>query len=361
MFLKKQHSCNLLYANSVLYLHLKDWLMKNTILYLLSIVILSTQAFTPVSNAQQTDRTVLIEQFSNTRCGICANRVPSFWQTVSNFGDEVILISFYSPSPYSNCELYQASKALNDERASFYNIIGTPTLHINGERAPGTIWQNAASFLNNLTGTSSQVQIGAGFSANGSQGEGFANVLLFDEFEGSEEFVLHAYLVEKSITAGTIQSYRNHHNVARVQLTPNQGLPIDKVEGINQEFTFQFEFEQHWDQENLAVIAFVQGQNSAEVYNAAKGGAIISNTPQLIADKSMRLFPNPAQDKITITTSAEGKKTLQIFNILGKLVHQLEFEGNYTTVNTSDLQRGLYLVRLESGGSPLRTLRLVLD
>ncbi|TVR81390.1 MAG: T9SS C-terminal target domain-containing protein [Saprospirales bacterium] len=335
--------------------------MKYTYLFILSALVLLTLTSIPKTSAQQTNRTVLVEQFSNTRCGICANRIPTFWQTVSDFEEDVILLSFYSSTPYSNCELYQASRSLNDERISFYNIFGTPTLHINGERAPTNIWSNAASFLNGLTGSSSEIRIETGFSPSGSHGDGFASVLLYNEFEGLEEFVLHAYLVEKNVTAGTLPSYRNHHNVARIQLTPNTGLPIDKVADIQQNFSFDFEINQSWDNENLAVIAFVQGQNSSEVYNAAKGGAVISNTDAFGTEKKMSLFPNPAKNEITITTATGGKKTLQIFNILGKMVHKMEFDGPYTTINTSHFQRGLYLVRLESGGSPLRTLRLVLE
>jgi hypothetical protein len=60
-----------------------------------------------------------------------------------------------------------------------------------------------------------------------------------------------------------------------------------------------------------------------------------------------KIFPNPASESITISGVGLGK--LELYNTLGQKLIEKEITGT-TQINTSTLQTGLYIIKLESGG-----------
>jgi hypothetical protein len=60
-----------------------------------------------------------------------------------------------------------------------------------------------------------------------------------------------------------------------------------------------------------------------------------------------KIYPNPASESITISGVGLGK--LELYNTLGQKLIEKEITGT-TQLNTSTLQTGLYIIKLESGG-----------
>lgn len=63
---------------------------------------------------------------------------------------------------------------------------------------------------------------------------------------------------------------------------------------------------------------------------------------------NISLFPNPASDKLTVTSLYE-LESYKVYDVLGKLVSQGSANGNVTEIDMSALQNGLYFVNLSSG------------
>ena len=86
----------------------------------------------------QVEQKVIIEHFTNTRCGICASRNPAFYQTLAYY-PQALHIAYHPSSPYSSCAFNMHNSSENDQRTYFYNIYGgTPRAVIQGEVvAPG--------------------------------------------------------------------------------------------------------------------------------------------------------------------------------------------------------------------------------
>ncbi|MBQ8956946.1 MAG: T9SS type A sorting domain-containing protein [Bacteroidales bacterium] len=57
------------------------------------------------------------------------------------------------------------------------------------------------------------------------------------------------------------------------------------------------------------------------------------------------LYPNPVSDKLTIETT-ENINTVEVFNLVGALVYSQKDCANKVEINTTDLQSGIYFVRL---------------
>lgn len=62
----------------------------------------------------------------------------------------------------------------------------------------------------------------------------------------------------------------------------------------------------------------------------------------------VKFYPNPATSYIIFEIEKESGKTysLQIFNFLGKKVKEVTDLNDKTTVNVTDLNRGLYIFQL---------------
>ncbi|MFK7903804.1 MAG: FG-GAP-like repeat-containing protein [Chitinophagales bacterium] len=118
-------------------------------------------------------------------------------------------------------------------------------------------------------------------------------------------------------------------------------------------------------------IASLEGiGDKTEVDNTASiffdfNPAIITNTATLTlieqvetdieafhSDYSIRVFPNPFSDYTTIEVSnlPQGNYRLQVMDIIGRKVHELDLKERKVNLEREDLESGLYLVRvLEEG------------
>jgi len=67
---------------------------------------------------------------------------------------------------------------------------------------------------------------------------------------------------------------------------------------------------------------------------------------------SFKLYPNPAVNSTIIvqTINDESLQNIEIFDMLGRTINKINFEGNtqYTSVNVSNLNAGLYIVKIET-------------
>ena len=70
------------------------------------------------------------------------------------------------------------------------------------------------------------------------------------------------------------------------------------------------------------------------------------------------LTPNPANNRLTISSKNETIEQITIYNVLGQMVLNKTFSNNFSeTLDISDLNSGMYLVRINSG----TTKRLVVN
>jgi hypothetical protein len=60
----------------------------------------------------------------------------------------------------------------------------------------------------------------------------------------------------------------------------------------------------------------------------------------------LKVYPNPAKDKLIVSLSNNGSSTIVITDMLGKTVRQIKTNELQTQINVSDLQDGIYFIRL---------------
>lgn len=66
------------------------------------------------------------------------------------------------------------------------------------------------------------------------------------------------------------------------------------------------------------------------------------------SENEIIVYPNPAQNIVTITTNSDTPNLLEIYTATGQLVYQENFQGQ-TQINVSTFTQGIYFVKLQSG------------
>ena len=64
---------------------------------------------------------------------------------------------------------------------------------------------------------------------------------------------------------------------------------------------------------------------------------------------SIRIYPNPANQRVWITAENQGRTSLSLCTTNGQLVYQGEFKGESLELDVASLPRGMYILYLSSG------------
>lgn len=92
----------------------------------------------------------------------------------------------------------------------------------------------------------------------------------------------------------------------------------------------------------LYVIAFGGGSIFELIDNS------LVSTQEFVFANSISLFPNPTKDILTIQSTTEKINSIEILGITGNLIESLSFQENKIQIDVSELQSGMYLVKIVS-------------
>jgi len=320
--------------------------MKSYGTIIFSLIFIFTQGLTEAQVAKK----ILVEQFSNTRCSICASRIPQLRQNMEPHKDHIQLIAHFSAAPYPSCELHQANAAGNNARVSYYQVAGSPSVFVNGVRVnSGTSIVPSAYFEERLEDTS-PLEINVVYNKDNDQGDASVTLTFHGEVPGGT-LKLHAYVIEKEVEAGTIPSYRQHHNVFRRHLTPFEGLLINQASpDVPLDFDFSFDVESGWNLDQLAIVAFVQDDESKEIWNASDSDQEpLTSTASPMMPTDLVLYPNPVGYMLHLKGDLAkcSEATAFIYNAQGQLqriVKPHEIQSNF--LNVQDMASGNYFLKM---------------
>jgi glucose/arabinose dehydrogenase len=99
---------------------------------------------------------------------------------------------------------------------------------------------------------------------------------------------------------------------------------------------------------------YVAGKNNGTVYKITDSTAGLNDVQNALYS----LYPNPAENQVTINLDAENA-TLALYDLGGKILVQQELHAQENTIDTSALQAGIYFVQIShQGGSSLQKLAI---
>lgn len=146
-----------------------------------------------------------------------------------------------------------------------------------------------------------------------------------------------------------------HMGTVRDTITPLWGESLDVNAADNHSFSYDFSYTIPDDYvvKNCKVVAFVCHHNPNNINDRKiMNGSISDFCDQTLGigetafDMSLRLFPNPATDRVVLECDGEISQ-VSVFNALGQMVLQNgAIHGNHAELNVEGFVPGLYLVRI---------------
>ncbi len=302
--------------------------------------------------AQEVPRTIIVEHFTNSRCGICANRNPGFYSNLNN-QEGILHLAIHPSSPYSTCIFSQANPSENDGRTNYYGVYGgTPRLVIQGTViSSGTNYGNASIFdpyLNQTTPVSLDIR------QTKEDGQIIVTVTITAEANndlGTATLFLAA--AEKEIMYNAPNGEGVHHDVFRRTFNGEPtGMSVDIPATAGESTTVSGTLMPNadWVYDQLFTVAILQNTLSKAVIQSSatdpSENEPLVNTAE-VNTLAAQIFPNPVQNQLQVQLATDAKATFLLFNSQGQVLQSGTFQGQ-TQLEMASYPSGLYWLEVQN-------------
>jgi hypothetical protein len=313
-----------------------------------NLIVLSLMFTIPLSiNAQTVKKYVLMEHFTNTFCGICANSNPSFFSAVKiESNPNIHHMSIHSSIPYAQCPFYNVNKTEQDNRATFYNLPGTPRVSLNGANLV-SVSDVTSTMVDNMA-TTSPIQVKVTETTGTSRVATVKVKTVGTAPSGTHK--LYVAMVEKVVNFNAQNGEKKHYNVFR-QYLKSAGDDV-AFAAVNNELTFTYNYTvpQTFVAAEVYVIAFVQNTTTKAVVNSGTRFDITSAINEPSIDNEVSLSPNPTTNMMQITIADNiHPQSYTLTNVAGQVIeNKTGLNTNAFTINLSNQAAGMYFLKVRS-------------
>ena len=325
--------------------------------------------FLPFMAQAQVSRTILVEHFTNTRCGVCAGQNPGFFVNLAN-NPQVRHITYHPSSPYSNCLLSQHNPGENDARTNYYNLYGsTPRLAIQG----ANVSNNPNPFSNPNLYNSYAGQTSS-FSVKTQQRKTadsiFVRVVVNTVATHSfADLRLYAATAEDSVFYNSPNGESLHHNVFRKSFFGPGGITINPAANVGDSVVFESKLAKNaaWDFNRIFAFALVQNSTTralvqSDLAKPSDATLVITSSNTLEKNENLvQVYPNPSAHgkfKITFKSGKSVESQIEVRSIDGRLVQSFKSKSSSIELDLKTQEAGIYMLRI-SNGSELIEKKLV--
>lgn len=309
--------------------------------------------FTSQMNGQEVEKKIVVEHFTNTRCGICANRNPGFYAAL-NQKPKVLHVAYHPSSPYSNCLFSTQNKAENDERTRFYDVYGgTPRFLINGEEKSSTAMQNISVYTP-FENQTTPIRLTIGLLPSGIDSIKVNITVSAVAPHSLTNLSLYVPLLEDVVTYAAPNGEGNHYDVFRKSFTGINPISFTPPShnGVPYNYTATVAKNSIWNLDKLYALAIVQEEDKSIVQTEASPlfdkNAVSSTDQEINSDLSFIISPNPANDIIFINSHQNlSFSSFTIHDISGKIVMNPSISNIQNGIDITMLPKGTFLVKVD--------------
>lgn len=325
--------------------------MKTPILLLLSCILTQYVA------AQQQNRVVLIEQFTNSGCPPCAASTPPVYQFARNNAANTALIAYHTSFPYLD-SMHFENPADANARTAFYGVNGVPHSIMDGNHYRAA----TATFTAQMQGRFNQrsiVPVSYVLTVSELSLEGDSLRLSIQASSVSaqnatDSLRLFAVVVEDMVQKSSYaaspgaNSLTSYSFVMRKLLPSASGYPLqNKGMGESDTVSWSWKLQKIKNVAQLRVVVFVQNVLTKEIYQAYISNGIASSVSTLMLVQTFKVFPLPASTYCKIRGADLPQKGWEIRNMFGQkvaLLDALSRDAEEITFTLPTLSNGLYFI-----------------
>lgn len=326
-------------------------------------ITLALASLTAVAGAQS-QRLILVEEFTQASCGPCAAANPQFNVLLNANTTKAVSMKYQVSWP--GVDPMNAQYPNVSSRVNYYSVGSVPYALMDGEATTGSSYTGypnnlSQADINNEYGLVSPFDLDVSHTLNASQDSVFItiHVTATQAYAISTALRLHAVLVEKHIhfaTAPGSNGEKDFYNVVRKMIPGTGGTGITNNWTVGQSATYTFAVaipSYIYDVNQLAVVSFIQNSSSRQVEQAAFSSSPVGITSPLSSPATINLFPNPASStaKVSFNLTNSSDVTINIYNQVGMLVRtekrKMMAAGKQgVDIDVEMLSDGMYIVEL---------------
>jgi len=319
--------------------------------YIAAVLIISGAVFAA-------ERVVLLEDFTNSGCGPCWN----IEATLNNFinphlaAEDLSVARVHVSWPSPSDPIYVANPSEQNARKNFYGVSGVPTLKLDGV-ITSSVYNLNAGFANRMN---TPCYLGIEVAKEDDKDTGTLHVTLTAEQAlGSETLRLHAILVEDNIPGAGQWAGSYFEQAFRDNLCGANGQVVTFTGSYPSTAEIELPYgTQGWDEDEVSLCLFLQGQTSKEVYNAYFKPVLDIPTWVGISDSQAAITPlqpavvspNPSNGSFMVTVMEDNLSlTAKLYDIGGRLVDQRIFTEGSTSFQVEEAGVYALMLRGQSG------------
>lgn len=321
--------------------------MKKTTLTLLLVL-----SITSILSAQVSKK-IIVEHFTNTKCGICASRNPGFYTNYNNQSNALHL-SVHPSSPYPNCLLYQQNAIENDARTNYYSIFGsTPRLVINGNVIPASTNYGNASIFTPYQSLTTPASLRIEQEKYGTDSIRTTVIVKTESAHSFGALSLFVCLAEDTVFYSGGNGETMHRDVFRKALSQVAGISLNLPQTIGDSLVYSFLTLNNpvWNFSRIYSMAILQESGSKNTVQAEAVPANFNSVTTGLFDNeetfTVKINPNPASTSITLETQS-FPVNFSLIDLEGRMILQEIINQEKQFIDIATLSPGIYIIQLQS-------------
>jgi hypothetical protein len=331
-------------------------------------------AFDNVWIGERTKKSI-IEHFINN-CDTTCKAVNEEFNLFANENSKDIIDLQYHMSRSGRDTFYILNPLPSDSREIFYGIEDIPYSLIDGGRDNNPLYEFKYK-LNKIKRSDFELA---------SLGDNIFNIGLNSSFNGNSLHIESEVIAQSDIALGNYSlqiviienkiegivgdnGETTFENVVRDVLPGPSGTGFYRnwSTGNSEQVSLDWEINNIFDPDELRVVAYMQNDETKEIYQAAIDNPNIVtdiNEDHLKIDFNFALYPNPAYNKTSLVFRQPLNKDtiLQILDNTGRVIYQKGLSGNEAVLSVplNAYKPGIYLFKVISGKQIIGIQKLIL-
>lgn len=322
---------------------------------LFSILLLLTIHISPFISSAQVPKKIVVEHFTNTKCGNCANRNPGFYSNLSA-QTGVLHLSIHPSAPYSGCLLYQQNATDNDARTNYYGVYGsTPRLVINGNVISNSANYSSSSIFIPYQSLTTPASIRLVQQKFGTDSIRETVIIKTEATHSLGNLSLFIALAEDTVFYTGTNGEPEHYDVFRKSLTATTGMTVTlpATVGDSVVYTFSSQSNPLWNFSRMYALAILQDAVSKDLIQAEQTAVtdneVVNYIPENKASFMLNAFPNPISNTLIIPLNESSTAIVSLYSLTGELMLQKIISAAYPSLNLEQLPAATYLLNITCG------------
>jgi len=325
-------------------------------IYLLILIHFALNWGGELANAQS-QRLVLLEEFSNMYCGPCVFYGPRVTSFLDSNTTKICCIRYQVYWPHPDTIYLQNPNQVND-RISYYGAGYVPIGYEDGNYWSSETYNITQSSLDTRYAMLSPFSISVIHNLSSGGDTIFTRTKFTKTDTASGHLLAHVVVIEKHVNLNfpPLHNADTNYNFIMKQMLPNSlGIPLPYM-NVGESFVLDLSWKlaNVFNTAELAVVSFVQNNNNKEVlqagYSPTRTTFNYTGIEPVNLINNIFIYPNPTTSTLTIhQDNYSPNQQIILTDVLGNRVYSQALNTATEMIDISQLSSGIYFYEVRSG------------